>query len=103
MCEHRDCAIAWLRGGLNGFYFGAKVRFAHAFVTAFLFGKGSYQKRLMWALKMAYKHGKILFIFAFTYKLVRCILAKLSGKARPLHGLIAGMIGAWFLLLFNTS
>ena len=35
-----------------------------------LFGKGSMTKRFIWALKMAFRHGKILALFALTYKSV---------------------------------
>ena len=92
-----------MRGARNGFYYGSRLRFAHAFVMGFLFGHGSLQKRFTWAVKMALRHGKILALFAFTYKSVQCILANLRGKASPIHSFIAGIIGAFMLLHFKTD
>ena len=31
-CNHNSCAIAIARGARNGFYYGSRLRFAHAFV-----------------------------------------------------------------------
>ena len=53
-CNHPNCFIAILRGARNGFFYGSKLRFAHAFVMSFLFGKGDLRSRLIWAFKMAY-------------------------------------------------
>ena len=69
-CNHNNCFVAILRGARNGFYYGSRLRFAHAFVMGFLFGKGTLSSRFIWALKMAIRHGKILALFAFTYKTV---------------------------------
>ena len=69
--------VACLKGARNGFYYASRLRFAHAFVMSFLFGKGSLKSRLLWAFKMAIRHGKILALFAFSYKLTQCILANL--------------------------
>ena len=76
-CNHKNCYVAIVRGARNGFYYGSRLRFAHAFVMGFLFGKGDLQTRFIWALKMALRHGKILALFAFTYKTVQCLLANL--------------------------
>ena len=67
-CNHNNCAIAILRGARNGFYYGSRLRFAHAFVMGVLFGKGTLKERFNWALKMAANHGTLLALFAFTYK-----------------------------------
>ena len=56
-CNHKNCIIAILRGARNGFFYGARLRFAHAFVMSFLFGKGTYKERIILAVKMALKHG----------------------------------------------
>ena len=52
---------------------------------------------------MAIRHGTILALFAFTYKAVQCFLAQISGKSRPIHSFIAGLIGSMALLRFNTD
>ena len=56
------------KGARNGFYYGSRLRFAHAFVMSILFGKGKIEDRFKWAIKMAFSHGKLLAMFAFTYK-----------------------------------
>ena len=67
-CQHNHCITAILKGSRNGFCYGSRLRFAHAFVMGVLFGKGTYLSRFIWALKMAFRHGKILALFAITYK-----------------------------------
>ena len=69
----------------------------------FIFGSGTVKGRLIWAVKMAIRHGTILALFAFTYKAVCCLLAQLTGKARPIHSFIAGAIGSMALIRFNTD
>ena len=34
--------LAILKGGLNGFVYGVKIRFPHALVMSILFGRGEY-------------------------------------------------------------
>ena len=70
ICNHKVCIFSILRGARNGFFYGFRLRFAHAFVMSFIFGKGTLKSRLQWALKMALAHGKILALFALTYKTV---------------------------------
>ena len=67
----------------------------------FIFGNGPVKQRLIWSLKMAFNHGKILAIFAFTYKLIQCLLANLRKKACAVNSLVAGAIGA--IVLLNTD
>ena len=57
-----------VKGARNGFYYGSRLRFAHAFVMSVLFGRGTAAQRFKWAFKMAYSHGKLLTLFVFTYK-----------------------------------
>ena len=102
-CNHNNCVVAIIRGARNGFYYGSRLRFAHAFVMGVLFGKGTMSSRFIWALKMALRHGKILALFAFTYKTVQCILANLRGKADAIHSFIGGVIGSWVLLKMETD
>jgi peroxisomal membrane protein 4 len=63
-----------MKGILQGFKYGSKLRFAHAFVISILFGKGTVSDRFKWSLRMALNHGTLLAIFAFTYKTICCIL-----------------------------
>ena len=103
ICNHKNCFIAILRGARNGFVYGSRLRFAHAFVMSVLFGKGTLQSRFKWAIKMAFNHGKLLALFAFTYKSVQCLLANLRNKSDAYHSLIAGVVGSFILLYFKTD
>uniref|UniRef100_A0A7S3CVW3 Uncharacterized protein n=1 Tax=Strombidium rassoulzadegani TaxID=1082188 RepID=A0A7S3CVW3_9SPIT len=67
------------------------------------YGSGPIAQRLRVALKTSLSHGKILSIFVFFYKSVQCLLANVSQKARAVHSLVAGMVGAFFLLYFDTD
>ena len=68
LCLHDDCVYSVLKGTRNGFYYGSRLRFAHAFVMSVLFGKGPLMDRLKWAAKMAFSHGKLLALFVCSYK-----------------------------------
>ena len=83
--------------------YGSQLRFAHAFVMSILFGKGPITDRFRWSVRMALSHGKILALFAFTYKLVQCILANLRHKACASHSFVAGVAGSSMLLLLRTE
>ena len=52
---------------------------------------------------MAFNHGKLLALFAFTYKLVQCLLANLRKKCVPIHSFIGGIVGSFMLLYFKTD
>jgi hypothetical protein len=67
-CNHNSCMMSSFKGARNGFYYGSRLRFAHAFVMSILFGKGPLEDRFKWAVNMAYNHGKLLSIYVFSYK-----------------------------------
>lgn len=60
-------------------------------------------EKLVNAVRMAIRHGKILAIFAFTYKSIQCLLTRLRGKSDPKHSFIAGLIGSYLLIKFKTD
>ena len=102
-CPHDNCFYSTLKGARQGFYYAFRLRFAHSFVMSFLFGKGTVKEKLIWSLKMAFDHGKILAIFASFYKTTVCIFANLRNKRCPLNSLVAGYLGAQVLLKLKTN
>ena len=98
VCSHNNCALSSIKGARNGFYYGSRLRFAHAFVMSVLFGKGTIQDRFKWAVKMAFNHGSLLAIYAFTYKTVQCILARLFNRPNALWSFFAGVVGSQFII-----
>lgn len=91
---HDACTVSILKGTRNGFYYGSRLRFAHAFVMSVLFGKGTLSSRLSWAAKMAFSHGKLLAMFVCSYKTSQCILTKLFKSNSPIVSFFAGMFGS---------
>ena len=71
-----------MQGAYNGFYYGSRLRFAHAFVMSVLFGNRSMKERFIWAFKMAFQHGKGLAFFVFVYKFVQQLLVRLFPKTK---------------------
>ena len=98
LCSHSNCYLSSIKGARNGFYYGSRLRFAHAFVMSILFGKGLLKDRFKWAVDMAFSHGKLLAIFAFTYKTTQCLLTHLFKQSSPLISLLAGMVGSQFII-----
>ena len=98
LCNHNSCIISSLKGARNGFYYGSRLRFAHSFVMGVLFGKGTLEDRLQWALKMAYSHGKLLATFVFAYKASQCILTHILRRSSPIISFFAGLIGSRLII-----
>jgi len=94
LCLHDDCAMSVIKGARNGFYYGSRLRFAHAFVMSVLFGKGPLEDRIKWAANMALSHGRLLATFVFSYKAMQCILTKLFKNNNPIVSFFAGMFGS---------
>ena len=87
-----------IKGARNGFYYGSRLRLAHALVMSLVFGSGPLMDRGKWAFKMAFNHGKLLSIFVFSYKTAQCILTKFWGKQVPFLSFIAGIIGSQMII-----
>jgi peroxisomal membrane protein 4 len=98
VCNHSNCYLSSIKGARNGFYYGSRLRFAHAFVMSILFGKGPLKDRFKWAVDMALSHGKLLAIFAFTYKTTQCILSRLLNTNSAVVSFFAGMVGSQFII-----
>ena len=93
-CSHDNCAISALKGAMNGFFYGSRLRFAHAFVMGILFGKGTLTERVKWAFKMALNHGFFLTLLVASYKISQCVLVRVLKRNNPAIGLAAGAISS---------
>ncbi|XP_062975991.1 peroxisomal membrane protein 4-like [Elgaria multicarinata webbii] len=91
-------ALALVKGFRNGVVYGAKIRAPHAFLMAFLIGRGSFRKKLKGILWATYIHARNLACFVFTYKGLMALQKQLQGKEIPLHSFLAGCVGGylWF-------
>ena len=83
-----------IRGARNGFYYGSRLRFAHAFVMSTLFGRGTLKERFKWSFQMAFNHGKLLSLFVFTYKTVQSILNRILPSLVVFNSFIAGVLSS---------
>ena len=63
-----------------------------------LFGKGTLKERFIWAIKMAFTHGKLLAIYVFSYKTAQCIMTRFFQKESPIISFIAGVIGSQMII-----
>lgn len=92
--------LATLKGLRQGIVYGAKVRFAHSVVQAFLFRNEPWPKRIRFILRMTQMHAKNLGLFVFCYKTLRTIVASVFGISKPLRAFICAFIVGYFV--FNT-
>ena len=54
----RHSTLATIKGLRQGIVYGAKVRFAHSLVQAFLFRHEPWPQRIRFIIRMTYLHGK---------------------------------------------
>ena len=94
VCSHPNCTMSSLKGARNGFFYGSRLRFAHAFVMSILFGKKSFKENFDWAVKMAISHGQLLATYVFCYKTAQCILQRLLQRQVPWISFLAGSLGS---------
>lgn len=86
--------LAAVKGLRNGAVYGAKVRFPHALVMTFLFGKGSLVGKARTILELTRTHSTNLAKFVFSYKLGTGAMAY-AQKSRPQwhSALVAAVVG----------
>lgn len=91
-------AFTVLKAARNGAVYGAKIRFPHALVMTFLFGRGSPQEKLQFVYKATKQHSTNLMKFASLYKFA-CILMRRSngGKERSGDSFIAGCLAGYYI------
>lgn len=96
--EILNLVLSVIRGFRNGIVYGAKVRFPHALVMAFMFRSGTIWDKLRGVLKATYTHSINLGAFVGIFKLVINILRLRSpqrqdtGTSVLLGGLVGGAI-----------
>lgn len=86
------------QGARNGLVYGAKIRFPHALVMTFLFGRGTPQQKIQNIFRATKQHSMNLCKFVSIYKTLLLIQKKLNGgKPRSIDTFLAGLIGGWWV------
>lgn len=88
-----------LKGARNGAVYGAKIRFPHALVMTFLFGRGSTQDRLRFVYRATRQHSLNLTKFVSLYKFVTILMrrTRASGKEAPQDSFLAGCLAGYYV------
>ena len=100
-CPHSSCVLSCLKGFTSGFTFAVNVRFTHALVIALLFRSGSLVDKLKYIVQLSFEHASRLGCFVAGFKAVQCVLARVEGKRRPVHALVAGLLAGF--MFFGTK
>lgn len=88
----------------NGAVYGAKIRFPHALVMTFLFGRGTPREKLRFILTATRNHSLNLMKFASLYKFIMILFRRTNGgKERTLDSFLAGLIGGWVVFSERTT
>lgn len=90
-----------VKGFRNGVVYGAKIRFPHALVMTFLFGRGTPREKLAFILRATKQHALNLGTFTPLYKFITIALRRLfeavggKGDVPKWHSLVAGLVGGY--------
>lgn len=114
--------LAILKGARNGFVYGVKVRFPHALMMAFLFGKGrfvtpsveskmrakrstrSWAIRLRSVIQQTWTHATGLTKYVVAYKTLVVLMKKMNGgKSQRFDTFFSGLIAGYFTLGDRTT
>ncbi|CAF2873442.1 unnamed protein product [Rotaria sp. Silwood2] len=95
--------LATIKGLRQGIVYGAKVRFAHSVVQAFLFRRDPWPQRIRFILRLTYLHSRNLGLFVFCYKTLRTIAASVFGLSKPFRSFICAFIVAYFVFHKHNS
>lgn len=95
--------LATIKGLRQGIVYGAKIRFAHSVVQAFLFHREPWPQRIRFIIRMTYLHAKHLGLFVFCYKTLRTIVASVFGIPKPLRAFICAFIVGYFVFNQHNS
>ena len=63
-----------LKGARNGMVYGAKIRFPHALVMTFLFGRGTPLQKIQFVIRATKQHSLNLTKFVGLYKLLTILM-----------------------------
>jgi peroxisomal membrane protein 4 len=91
-----------LKGLSHGIYYGAKVRFTHAFVMSILYGNGSVIKRIKTIIRLTSEHSVRLGIFVFIYKLAAAALS-ITNNLGNLNSFISGAVAGKLIYSKQTQ
>jgi len=98
--RYRD-VLSLIKGFRNGAVYGAKIRFPHALVMTFLFGKGNTRDKLRTIIDSTMTHSKNLGTFVFVYKSMMMFQKRFlqadKKKEHSIHSFVAGLIGGYFV------
>jgi len=95
--QHKDI-LSVIKGFRNGAVYGAKIRFPHALVMTFLFGKGTAKKKCESIMDATVTHSKNLATFVFMYKALMIIQKRLHHNTEhSLHSFLAGLFAGYFV------
>ncbi|KAJ3333708.1 Peroxisomal membrane protein 4 [Blyttiomyces sp. JEL0837] len=89
--------FAIIKGFRNGAVYGAKIRFPHALVMAFLFRGGSLQDKMKFILKATYQHSRNLAVFVTIYKSLMALQRLIKGKENSGDSFVAGLVGGYIV------
>ena len=95
----RHATLATVKGLRQGLVYGAKVRFAHSLVQAFLFRHEPWSQKIRFIIRMTYLHSKSLGLFVFYYKTLRTMFASIFGISKPFRAFICAFIVGY--IVFN--
>ena len=88
-----------LKGARNGAVYGAKIRFPHALVMTFLFGRGTATDKLKFVYRATKQHSLNLTKFVSLYKLGTILMRRqrADGKEAPQDSFIAGCLAGFYV------
>jgi peroxisomal membrane protein 4 len=91
--------LSVLRGLRNGLIYGAKIRFPHALVMSFLFGRGTIMDKFKNILTATWTHSRNLGLFVGAFKAGLALLRRIRGGKNddPLNAFLAGFVASWFI------
>jgi peroxisomal membrane protein 4 len=82
----------------NGAVYGAKIRFPHALVMTFLFGRGTPREKIKFVYKATKQHSTNLMKFASLYKFVTIFMRRTNGgKERSGDSFLAGCLAGYYV------
>ncbi|PVU99256.1 hypothetical protein BB559_000865 [Furculomyces boomerangus] len=100
--NNRD-VLSVVKGFRNGMVYGAKIRFPHALVMAFLFKSGSLSNKIKFILSATKEHSMKLAFFATIYKTLRILQRRLfKQKDDTIATFVSGFVGGYFVFHSNT-
>jgi peroxisomal membrane protein 4 len=96
-------SLSLIKGLRQGIVYGAKIRFAHSLVQAFLFRHEPWSQRIRFIIRMTYLHAKNLGLFVFFYKTLRTIVSSVFHLSKPWCAFLCAFIVGYFVFHEHNS